>query len=41
VLDRRGGTGAVRELAELIVGARAIPESAYAERVVDKQGVLA
>ncbi|GAA1810201.1 acylneuraminate cytidylyltransferase [Agromyces neolithicus] len=41
VLDRRGGTGAVRELAELIVGARAIPESAYADGVVHKQGALA
>ena len=41
VLDRRGGTGAVRELAELIVGARAIPESAYADRLVHKQGAFA
>ena len=41
VLDRRGGTGAVRELAELIVGARTIPESAYADRVVHKQGAFA
>jgi YrbI family 3-deoxy-D-manno-octulosonate 8-phosphate phosphatase len=41
VLDRRGGTGAVRELAELIVGARTIPESAYAERVVQEQGAFA
>ena len=41
VLDRRGGTGAVRELAELIVGARTIPESAYAGRVVQEQGAFA
>ncbi|GAA1771375.1 acylneuraminate cytidylyltransferase [Agromyces humatus] len=41
VLDRRGGTGAVRELAELVVGARTIPESAYADRVVQKQGAFA
>ncbi len=41
VLDRRGGTGAVRELAELIVGARTIPESAYADRVVQEQGAFA
>jgi len=41
VLDRRGGTGAVRELAELVVGARTIPESAYADRVVHKQGAFA
>lgn len=41
VLDRRGGTGAVRELAELVVGARTIPESAYADRVVKEQGAFA